>query len=54
MPEGYAQRGGLRDADLTRADLSGAGLSGARLLGAQLADVRADDGTTWPAGFTAA
>jgi hypothetical protein len=29
-------------------------VSGARLLGAQLADVRADYGTTWPAGFTAA
>jgi uncharacterized protein YjbI with pentapeptide repeats len=48
----------LRDADLTRADLSGADLSGACRLGgathAQLADVRADHGTTRPAGFTAA
>ena len=44
----------LRNADLTRADLGGVGLCGARLLGAQLADVRADPGTTWPAGFTAA
>ena len=48
----------LRDANLRRADLSGADLSRARLLGgatpAQLADVRADYGTTWPAGFTAA
>ena len=43
----------LRGADLTRADLSGADLSGARLFGAKLADVRADQDTTWPAGFTA-
>src|ERR1700722_10115781 len=48
----------LRDANLTRADLSGADLSGADLTGAilldaQLADVRADHGTMWPAGFTA-
>ena len=42
----------LRGANLTHADLSSADLSGARLDGARLAEVRADQATTWPAGFT--
>jgi Pentapeptide repeats (8 copies) len=42
----------LRDAQLDRTDLSGANLSGAHLLGALLTDIRTDQATTWPTGFT--
>jgi hypothetical protein len=42
----------LSGADLTAADLRGADLTAARLTDTILADVRHDDTTTWPTGFT--
>lgn len=42
----------LSGANLTRADLSGANLSGANLRGADLTEIRHDEKTRWPEGFT--
>jgi len=42
----------LRDSNLTGADLRGSDLSGANLLGTQRANIRTDQSTTWPFGFT--